>query len=102
MFRIGMATLSLSLSCSKVLNPSNSSLRKTRSSTRDWEIPKSSKVCGTLGVNPVRTGETVATIDKPILSLLIGGVRSIIYRLETLLKKAVCDRSLGLRLGMLL
>src|ERR1700679_3368924 len=62
MLRMGTDSLSVLLRLCRLLNPSSISRRSTRSSTRDWEIPKSSKVCGMGGLNPLWAGESVAAM----------------------------------------
>ena len=62
MFRMGTDSFSVLLRLCRLLNPSSSSRRSTRSSTSDWEMPKSSKVCGTVGLNPLWAGASVAAM----------------------------------------
>src|ERR1700679_1748414 len=62
MLRMGTDSLSVLLRLCRLLNPSSISRRSTRSSTRDWEMPKSSKVCGMGGLNPLWAGESVAAM----------------------------------------
>src|SRR5579859_3964399 len=72
MFRMGTESFNLSLKLPKLLKPSSSMRRSTRSSTNDWEIPKSSKLWGILGANPVRMGASVAAMVESSLTPLIG------------------------------
>src|ERR1700722_7473888 len=62
MFRMGTDSFSVLLRLCRLLYPSSSSRRSTRSSTNDWEMPKSSKVCGTVGQNPLWAGAIVAAM----------------------------------------
>src|ERR1700689_2531899 len=62
MFRMATDSFSVLLKLCKLLYPSSSSRRRTRSSTSDWEMPKSSKVCGTVGLNPLWAGAIVAAM----------------------------------------
>src|SRR5581483_3108448 len=81
-FRIATESLSVLLRLCRLLKPSKSSRRSTRSSTRDWEMPNSSKVCGTEGQNPLRAGggASVAAIDSMSLTDFIGRRPWFIYR----------------------
>ena len=62
MFKIGTDSFSVLLRLWRLLNPSSKSRRTTRSSTSDWEMPNSSNVCGTVGLNAVRAGASVAAM----------------------------------------
>src|ERR1700733_3919734 len=62
MFRIGTESFRVLLRLCRLLNPSSSRRRSTRSSTSDWEMPKSSKVCGIGGLNPLWAGAIVAAM----------------------------------------
>src|ERR1700733_11200936 len=62
MFRIGTDSFSVLLRLCRLVYPSSSSRRSTRSSTSDWEMPKSSKFCGIAGLNPLWAGAIVAAM----------------------------------------
>src|SRR5580704_5232371 len=64
MFRIGMDSFRVLARLCRLLKPSSSSRRNTRSSTSDWGMPKSSKVCGTPGLNPLWAGASVAAMKE--------------------------------------
>src|SRR5579859_5449145 len=61
--RTGTETLRVLLRLWRLLNPSRSSRRTTRSITSDWEMPKSSNVCGIGGLNAVLAGVNVAAME---------------------------------------
>src|SRR5271167_3950444 len=61
-FKTGTESLSVLLRLCRLLNPSSNKRRTTRSSTSDWEMPNSSKVCGTDGLNAVFAGASVAAM----------------------------------------
>src|SRR5271170_5027965 len=61
-FKMGTESLSVLLRLWRLLNPSSNRRRTTKSSTSDWEIPNSSKVCGTVGLNAVFAGASVAAM----------------------------------------
>src|SRR5277367_2406686 len=92
MFRMGTDTFRVLLKACKLLKPSSNRRRSIRSITRVWEIPKSSKVCGIPGANPVRMGTSMAAMNKNILSHLIGRDGSIVYtRLGEGTRQSSCD-----------
>src|ERR1700730_13726661 len=64
MFRMGTESFNVWLKLWRLLKPSSNSRRRTRSSTNDCEIPKSSNVWGTLGANPLRMGASVAAMNE--------------------------------------
>src|SRR5579863_3574499 len=79
MFRIGTDSFRVLLRLCRLLKPSRSSRRSTRSSTRDWEMPKSSKVCGIPGLNPLWAGAIVAAMKDSEPHSLIGKRAAFIY-----------------------
>src|SRR5271170_3888664 len=92
MFKTGSDTLSVALKLCRLLYPSSSSRRNTRSSTRVWDIPNSSNVCGTAGANPVRIGTSRAAMNEKILAHLIGRFGSIVYtRSGASLRQTSCE-----------
>src|ERR1700683_2265140 len=57
-----MDNLSVLLRLCRLLNPSSKSRRTTKSSTSDWEMPKSSNVRGIAGLNAVCAGASVSAM----------------------------------------
>src|SRR3984957_13910450 len=60
---MGTDSFSVLLRLCRLLKPSSKSLRSTRSSTSDWEMPKSSKLCGMVGLNPLGPGASVSAMN---------------------------------------
>src|SRR5579884_2429550 len=64
-FKIGNDRRRLRPKPCRLLYPSSSILRSTRSITRDCGIPRSSKVCGTLGANVREVRASTGDIRNP-------------------------------------
>src|SRR5580698_809637 len=91
-----MDSLSVLLRLCRLLNPSSKSRRTTKSSTSNWEMPKSSNVCGIAGLNAGCAGASVAAMKntephsphRPIrwICLHAGGA----YRVNSLVELSRC------------
>src|SRR5271165_3296512 len=84
MFNTGTDNFRVLLRLCRLLNPSSMSRRTTRSSTSDWEMPKSSNVCGIDGLNDVLAGARIAAMRETKPHCFIGRIARFVYTLSSL------------------